>query len=230
MRITCLGTGTPEPHVRRASSGYLIEVADDVILFDCGGGVFDRLVQAGKRPSDLTHIFFSHLHTDHFIDYGRLLHAAWDEGKADIQVIGPAPVAQITERLFGRDGAYAHDLIARTELPQSQQVWLARGGALPRDWPKPVLTEVEPGFSWEGDGWRVTSCEVPHAQPFLTCMALRIDCHGRSFVFSGDAGRSKPLERLAEGADLLIHWLYALGSEESIQKSLKTISTRTKCA
>ena len=26
MKITCLGTGTPESHKRRASSGYLVEI------------------------------------------------------------------------------------------------------------------------------------------------------------------------------------------------------------
>ncbi len=28
MKIICLGTGSPEPNIRRASSGYLIEIED----------------------------------------------------------------------------------------------------------------------------------------------------------------------------------------------------------
>lgn len=210
MKITCLGTGSPEPNQRRASSGYMIEIGSSTILFDCGGGVFDRLVQAGKKPSDITHLFFSHLHTDHMMDYARLAHAAWDEGGAPLRVFGPNPILTITEKLFGKDGVYAHDLIARTEHPGSQEVWVARGGTLPRPWPNPKVTEIEPGFSVEIDGWRLSTCSVPHAQPFLTCMALAMEAAGKKFVYSGDAALCDELEELAGGADLLIHWCYRL--------------------
>lgn len=213
MKITLLGTGSPEPHVRRASSGYLVETGRDTILFDCGGGVFDRLVQSGRKPSDITHLFFSHLHSDHMMDYARLVHAAWDEGGAPIKVFGPAPIAAITEKLFGREGVFATDLIARTENKGSQEVWVARGGTLPRPWPAPDLTEITPGFSYRGDGWDLTSCEVPHAQPHLDCMAFRIATAETSFVYSGDTGPSEELETLAAGADLLLHWCYRLSHE-----------------
>lgn len=208
MKITCLGTGSPEAHRRRASSGYLVEVGADRILLDCGGGVYDRLVQSGRAPSDVTHLVFSHLHSDHMMDYPRLVHGAWDEGGAPLRVWGPPPIAAITEKAFGTDGLFAHDLRARTGLSQSQEVWVARGGALPRPWPAPEVTEVAPGFSLEGAGWRLTSAEAPHAQPWLDCMALRLEAGGRAFVYSGDAGLCPAVEALAAGADLLIHWCY----------------------
>jgi len=217
MKITCLGTGCPEPSTRRASSGYLVEVGGDCILFDCGGGVFDRLIQSGRKPSDITHLFFTHLHTDHMMDYARLVHAAWDEGAKPIQVIGPKPIAAITEKLFGPEGVFAHDLVARTENQGSQEVWLNRGGSLPRPWPDPQITEVEPGFEFEENGWKLTSCSVPHAQPHLTCMAFRVETSGKSFVYSGDAALCDELEELARDADLLIHWCYRMAGDERNQ-------------
>jgi len=36
MKVTMLGTGTPAPSLKRASSGYLIDVGDDVIVIDQG--------------------------------------------------------------------------------------------------------------------------------------------------------------------------------------------------
>ncbi len=213
MRITLLGTGSPEAHVRRASSGYLVEIGEACILLDCGGGVFDRLLQSGRRPSDITHLFFTHLHSDHMMDYARLVHAAWDEGAAPLQVFGPAPIATITTKLFGRDGVLSADLTARTENRGSQEVWLARGGTLPRPWPSPEVVEIVPGFAYRADGWTLTTCEVPHAQPHLTCMAFRIDTPTAAFVYSGDAGPSEALEQLAAGADVLLHWCYRLGHE-----------------
>lgn len=210
MKLTILGSGSPEAYARRASSGYLLEVGEDRILFDCGGGVFDNLLRSGRLPSDITHIVFSHLHSDHMMDYARLVHAAWDEGGAAIKVFGPRPIAGITDGYFGPTGVLSHDLRARTDLPQSQDVWVARGGTLPRPWPAPVVNEIAPGDAIEGDGWRIQSCRAPHAQPLLVCMAFALTAGGRKFVYSGDAGLCPEVEALSENADLLLHWCYRL--------------------
>ncbi|MEO0999143.1 MAG: MBL fold metallo-hydrolase [Pseudomonadota bacterium] len=207
MKLICLGTGSPEAH-SRASSGYLVEAAGTRLLLDVGGGVVDRLIASGRMPADVDALFLTHLHSDHMMDYARLVHARWDEGGGDLSVTGPAPIAEITRRLFGPEGAFAFDLGARTGLPGSQKVWEARGGTLPRPRPAPRVREVAPGFSAEGAGWRLTSCEVPHAQPFLDCMGFRIEAEGKAIVYSGDAGPSGVLDALARGADLLLHWCY----------------------
>jgi ribonuclease Z len=102
------------------------------------------LIRAGRKPSEITHLFFSHLHSDHMMDYARLVHAAWDEGGAPIKVFGPQPIASITEGYFGPNGVLSHDLRSRTELLPSQEVWKARGGTLPRPWPTPVVSEIGP--------------------------------------------------------------------------------------
>ncbi len=213
MKLTVLGSGSPEAYVRRASSGYLLEIGADKILFDVGGGVFDNLLQAGYLPSDVTHLFLSHLHSDHMMDYARLVHAAWDEGGAPLKVWGPAPIDRQTELYFGRDGVLAPDLIARTEFAGSQQVWVDRGGTLPRPWPAPEVTVIAPGFSYQGDGWSLTSCSVPHAQPFFDCMAFAVEAEGKKFVYSGDAGLCDDLETLAKDADFMIHWCYRLSTD-----------------
>lgn len=215
MKLTILGSGSPEAYARRASTGYLLEIGADNILFDCGGGVFDNLVRSGRRPSDVTHLFLSHLHTDHMMDYARLVHAAWDEGAAPLKVFGPAPIARITKGYFGRDGVLSEDLRARTELLPSQEVWKARGGALPRPWPAPQVTEIAPGFVFEGGDWSLRSCSVPHAQPVLTCMAFAVEAGGKKFVYSGDAAICDDLRHLASGADTLLHWCYRLDGENA---------------
>ena len=162
MKLTILGSGSPEAYARRAS-GYLIEV--EQIASYSAAATFDNLLRSGRLPSEITHIVFSHLHSDHMMDYARLVHAAWDEGGAPIKVYGPAPIDQITKGYFGPDGVLSHDLRARTELPQSQEVWVARGGTLPRPWPAPIIKTIAPGDVIEGDGWRIASCSAPHAQP-----------------------------------------------------------------
>lgn len=68
MRLTILGSGSPEAYARRASSGFLLEVGQDRILFDCGGGVVDNLIRSGRLPKNVTHLFFTHYHSDHMMD------------------------------------------------------------------------------------------------------------------------------------------------------------------
>lgn len=210
MKITILGSGSPEAYARRASSGYLVEVGINRVLFDCGGGVFDNLLRSGRLPSDISHIVFSHLHSDHMMDYAHLLHAACGEGCAPIQVFGPAPIAEITEGYFGPNGVLSHDLRARTELPQSQEIWVARGGTLPRLWPAPLVNEIKPGEKIKGNCWKIQSCKAPHAQPLLECMAFALTSGGKKFVYSGDAGLCPEVAELSRNADLLLHWCYRL--------------------
>ncbi|WP_204114484.1 MBL fold metallo-hydrolase [Shimia biformata] len=213
MRLTLLGTGSPESYLRRASSGYLVDLGGETIQFDCGGGSFGRMLEAGYKPTDIDRLFFSHLHTDHMMDYARLVHARWDDGRGELPVHGPAPIGTITERLFGRDGAYFADLTARTEHEPSKEIWLERGGSLPRPWPAPKVVEEQPGYSVQGEGWTLRSCKVPHAQPFLTCMGYRVDSAGKSVVYSGDSGPCDALTELSRDADILIHMCFNLSQE-----------------
>ncbi|MFY0614451.1 MAG: MBL fold metallo-hydrolase [Hyphomicrobiaceae bacterium] len=119
MKITLLGTGTPTPSLRRMGASHLVEIADDVILLDHGPGAHHRLLEAGRRAVDVSHLFFSHLHDDHCVDYGRLVLTRWDQAGGiipDLAVYGPAGTAAMSERLFAADGAFNLDIRARTEL------------------------------------------------------------------------------------------------------------------
>ncbi len=213
MRLTILGSGSPEAHLRRASSGYLVETGAARILFDCGGGVVDNLLRSGRRPSDITHLVFTHYHSDHMMDYARLVHAAWDEGGARLCVYGPPPLQRLTDGYFGPDGVLAPDLRARTELPQSQQVWVARGGTLPRPWPAPQVTEIAAGAVIETPGWRLTAAQAHHAQPVLDCLGFALEAEGRKFVYSGDTALTPAIADLCQDADLLLHWCYRAPDE-----------------
>ena len=136
LSITLLGTGTPAPSLERQSSGYLIEVGRDLIVWDHGPGAHHRLIESGHRSIDVTHAFFTHLHYDHCMDYGRLVLQRWDQGAdriADLKVYGPPPIARMTEQLFGADGIYGPDIRARDRASRAASTsFEARGGKLPR--------------------------------------------------------------------------------------------------
>jgi ribonuclease BN (tRNA processing enzyme) len=207
LTITLLGTGTPAPSLSRQSSGYLIEVGSDVIVWDHGPGAHQRLIESGRRSIDVTHAFFTHLHYDHCMDYGRLVLQRWDQGAGripDLKVYGPAPLARMSEQLFGVDGIYGPDISARTAHRSSLDVFEARGGTLPRHRPAPRVTEVHAGSVVEGNGWKVTVGHAQHAQPYLECLALRLDTPEGALCYSGDCGLSDGIIGLAKDCDMLI--------------------------
>jgi ribonuclease BN (tRNA processing enzyme) len=208
MRITLLGTGTPAPSLERQSSGYLIEVAGELLVFDHGPGAHHRLLESGTRAVDVTRAFFTHLHYDHFMDYPRLVLQRWDVGAgriADLDVYGPPPLARLTELLFGDAGVYGPDIRARVEHQSSLDVYQARGGTQPRRWPAPRVTEVHSGSVIEGNGWTVRVGGAAHVQPQLECLSYRIDTDDGSVCYSGDSGACEALVELARGCDILIH-------------------------
>lgn len=226
MKITLLGTGNPAPSLKRMGPGYLVAVGEDRIVLDHGPGSHHRLLETGTKATDITHAFFTHLHYDHFVDFPRLLLTRWDHGAGkipELKVYGPPPIRHLVDRLIGPDGVFGPDLDARTHWDASLHVYRARGGQEPRLRPAPEITEINKGSIIETDRWRVQAVEVPHAQPQLTCLALRLDCDAGSVVYSGDTGPSRALEKLAAGCDVLIHMCsYMSGSVDNRATQLGT--------
>jgi ribonuclease Z len=208
MKITLLGTGTPSPSLERQSSGYLFEVADDLIVMDHGPGAHHRLIESGKRAIDVNHVFFTHLHYDHCMDYGRLVLQRWDQGAdkiPDLQVYGPQPIKRMTDLLFAEDGFYGPDIRARVEHRSSIDQFEARGGKAPRKRPAPQVREIKAGDVIQGKGWKVTVGRATHVEPFLECLAFRLDGEDGSVCYTGDSGSSDEIVALAKGCDMLIH-------------------------
>ena len=217
MRITLLGTGTPTPSLKRASAGYLIETGERKILFDFGPGAYNRLLEAGVKPTEITDVFFTHLHYDHCLDFIRLVMTRWDQGAgriAELNVFGPPHTARMTELVVGEHGIFGPDLAARTELPMSQAVFVARGGTLPRAKPRPVVRELKSGDVVAGDGFTVRVRSVIHAQPILDCFGYRLEAEGRAFAYSGDAGPCPPMRELAQDCDVLVHMCHYISGTE----------------
>ena len=51
--LTLLGTGTPAPLTHRAGSSYLLELAGEKLLIDCGPGSVRRLLETGVSPTEI---------------------------------------------------------------------------------------------------------------------------------------------------------------------------------
>lgn len=211
MKITLLGTGSPTPMLNRAGSGYLIEVGDEMIVFDHGAGAHHSFLQAGKRAVDLNTIFFSHLHADHCLDYARLVHSRWDQGAGlipELKVYGPSHIARMTDLLFDEDGVFGPDISGRIHAQGSQRVYVNRGGKLPRQRPQPDVTILYDGKIIETDNWKITIREVNHQPGYIEAYGFRLETDAGVLAYSGDTGPCEGIDALAKDADILIHMCY----------------------
>src|SRR5262249_6806458 len=90
-------------------------------------------------------------------------------------------------------------------LRSSQDVYVARGGTLPRRRPAPVVREISDHDRIDFGAFTVTARSVLHAQPVLECFGYRLDAGKTSFAYSGDAGPCKSMQELAMDCDVLVH-------------------------
>ena len=208
MKIHILGAGTPTPTPTRFGSAYVLDVGGEKVMFDCGPATTHKLVQAGLWPTEIDYLFFTHHHFDHDIDYPCFLLCRWDQsiGKENkLRVFGPTLTESITEGVIGERGVFAHDWKARVYHPLSQQVYVNRGGKLPRRPPDVEARDIGPGTVRTSDKWEVTAAPAEHVQPYLDSLAYRLDSQdGKSVVFTGDTQPCQSVVELARGADLML--------------------------
>lgn len=207
LRVHILGAGTPVPAPGRFGSSQVVQVDDDLLMFDCGPAATHKLVKAGLWPTDVNHLFFTHHHFDHTADYPCLLLCRWDQGagrERPLQVYGPPPTVHTTEALIGDGGVYWPDIQARVNHPASHAVYEGRGGVLPRVPPRVQARDIEPGAVVRGSSWEVRATTAVHVQPWLDSLAYRVDTPYGSVVVTGDTGPCEAVSDLARGADLLL--------------------------
>ena len=88
MKLTLLGTGCPVASLRRQGPSQIVECGDDRILVDCGAGALRRLLEAGYQGKAITHVAFTHLHSDHVTGLLDVLYATWVRRSPPV-IIGP---------------------------------------------------------------------------------------------------------------------------------------------
>ncbi len=211
MKLTLLGTGSPTPMLNRASSGYMLEIGDEILLLDHGGGAHDNFLRTGRKATEVNTLFMSHLHTDHCLDYARLVHSRWDQGAGlipDLTVHAPVELQRMTDLLFGEDGVYRVDLGGRMNASGSRIVYENRGGIWPRKRPEPDIQVLHDGKVIESDNWKATAREVYHQPGYIEPYAFRFETDEGVLVYSGDTGPCDGIREISEGADVLIHMCY----------------------
>ncbi len=99
LKITFLGTSGTVPSVNRNPSSILIQYGGQRILFDCGEGTQRQIMIARAGFRNLTAIFITHMHTDHFIGiFGLLETLSLNDRKERLSIY--TPDAEFLESIF----------------------------------------------------------------------------------------------------------------------------------
>ena len=202
MRVTLLGTGTPNPHPERFGPATLVEAGSQRLLFDAGRGVTIRLNQLGIPMREVTAVFITHFHSDHLVGLADLWLIGWlppnyGRRQTPLRIWGPLGLSKITA---GMEEAYSTDIAIRV-----------KDEALPRSAAKFDVNEyTEGGVIYEHEGVAVTSFEVNHGELIKPAYGYRVDYAGRSVVISGDTRFDQNVIKAAKGADLLVHEVVAI--------------------
>lgn len=222
VQFITLGTGGgPVIRRERAQPANALVVGRSVYLFDTGSGVERQMAGAGLSLRDVRAIFISHFHIDHVADLGQVMASRWMfNSYAPLPIIGPPGMQDMV-----------HDLLAADRV-----VELAPIGASGPHGKPPIASTVRPmdlastmdvpTEIYKDENIRVLAVTNTHyhfapgspAAEFSRSYAFRIETPGRVYVFTGDTGPSKNVERLARGADVLVSEVIDLGKMEAILK------------
>lgn len=190
-RLVLLGTkGGPAVRADGAMpTASLLEMDGQSIVIDCGIGVSRGLVDAGFDLRRLEQIFVTHLHSDHLLGLGPLVHTAWTTGlKTPVTIHGP-------EGIYGYWEHFLHSMSFDNAIRVYDE------GRPPLEDLITVKTYAE-GVVARGP-IKISALRVPHP-PVENCFALRFD-GSRSVTFSADTAYFPPLAEFARGCDVLVH-------------------------
>lgn len=191
--VALLGT-KGGPAIRPGSTNptsNLLVLNGQKIIIDCGLGVARGLVDQGMQLKDINLIFITHMHSDHYLDLGPLLHTAWTAGLATpVTIYAPRGVQDYWKHFLA---SMKFDIDLRIE-----------------DEGRPDLAElirikvIDEGKIMDEKGIVVSAIRNEHP-PLVDTFALRFKSETSDVVFSGDTAYLPKLADFAKDADLLIH-------------------------
>jgi ribonuclease Z len=173
----------------------LVRAGGEVLLFDAGRGVVDRLAQDGVHGRDITAVFLTHFHSDHIVGLPDLwltsrLRLAWGGRTSPLDIYGPVGVKNLVD---GLATAYRAD----TAMRPDKAIEL-----VPHE-------ESGDGVVFERNGVKVTMFKVEHGEA-KEAVGYRIDYNGRSVLLSGDTKYNENVIKYGKGVDLMVHEVVAV--------------------
>lgn len=202
VALQILGSGGPELDDGRASSSYLVWLDGKArALVDLGPGSSVNFGRVGARLEEVNAIMFTHIHVDHSADLPAFIKGSFfTQRHRDLTLLGPEgnalmpSMAQFTERLFGKQGAFSY---------LSNYVVLDQRSAFKLKTKDVKLALKEVTYYPIGKEMILSAIPVHHGP--IAAVAWRVDLAGCAITFSGDMNNEyETLELLALNSDILV--------------------------
>jgi ribonuclease BN (tRNA processing enzyme) len=205
MKLTIVGSGDAFGSGGRFNSCYCVHTAKTAFLVDCGASSLLALRRASIATNDISTIFITHLHGDHFGGLPFVLIDALHPSKrtAPLVIAGPPGIeerfVQLAETMFS--GAIQASRAFRLKF-----------------------VEIEPdGRPVEVDGVMASGLTMKH-ESGAPSLALRLQTEGRTLAFSGDSGWTDTVIEAGRGADLYMLECYQYDMKLAMHMDYETIA------
>lgn len=216
-QVVMLGTGTPVPDAHRVGSSTAVVYNGKAYVFDLGPGSVHRAIEAAQEkgikalyPTNISHVFFTHLHSDHILDYAELASTYWWRRTEQINAYGPTGLNAMTENYYK---------MVETDIQ------LRTSGLQPIKNPTyyQVLTQEYDHGGWTVKDGDVTieAFEVPHGD-IEPAFGYKVTTPDKTIVISGDTSYNQRLIEKAKGADILVHEVISEAGWSKLSKEWQT--------
>ncbi|MFV0643363.1 MAG: MBL fold metallo-hydrolase [Sphingomonadaceae bacterium] len=198
VSFVTLGTNSGAlPNPDRMQPANVLLSGDHAILIDVGDGAAAQLSKVGVSLGQVDAVLISHHHFDHTGGLFAFMSQRFQVlVKGSLHIYGPPG----TEAMVGA-------LCNAIKVGQHNSDLIAYGGATPCT--DVIVTDLSNGGRFSIGDVKITVAANSHytafpSKPPALSLSYRFDTHERSIVYTGDTGPSANIERLSEGADLLV--------------------------
>ena len=225
LRLTFLGTSAAQPTIHRNLTGHALRRERELFLVDCGEGSQRQMIRFGTG-FDVSAIFFTHFHADHYLGAIGFLRTLSMAGRTEpLDLYGPRPARRLLDvMLFTGTERLAFEVRIHEVAPGES---VRRDGcemrAFQTDHRTPsvgwaLVEDVRPG-RFHPD--RALAAGVPRGEHWGALQhgqtvtvdgrtvrpedVLDAPRRGRIVVLSGDTRPCPGTVEAARGADLLVH-------------------------
>ena len=184
ISIKFLGSGDAFGSGGRLRELHYVATPSARVLIDCGATCLIGMKRYGIDPNQIDAIFLSHLHGDHF---GGLPFFVLD--------------AQLVSKR-NRPLAVAGPPGLEERIRSAMEVFFPGSSGMPLKFPLEFIPILE-RRPLSAFGLSVTAFPVIHGSG-APSYALRVECEGKTLVYSGDTEWTEVLAEAAQGCDLLL--------------------------
>lgn len=198
ITLVTVGTSAPLPSDRIQTCNAVF-VNGKFFIFDVGEGAVEKLEDLKLPLADVSAVFISHWHSDHFIDLPGLINRSWQLGRnTDLHIYGPKGVHRVVNAI---DSLLYDENRYRVDHHGSNIMDVKYASGVPHD-----IYAQENGMTviYDEGGVTVSVFNLNH-DPVEPNYGYRIDYKEKSLVYAGDCSYDERLVAYAQGADILVH-------------------------